>query len=93
MPIDVYRCAHCGREVLVRSPEPLTAAEIDRRIEEETRPNATGPRGSQPLGTRLRDDIWQAVSERRIPIPRYELPEQCPACGRQATLIEARTLG
>ena len=53
---------------------------------------ATGPRGSLSPHFRLRDDIWIGVSLTRPEVPRRELPEHCPACGRAQTLDEARSL-
>ncbi|MEX2229747.1 MAG: hypothetical protein WEB13_08940 [Dehalococcoidia bacterium] len=91
MPVLVYRCAHCGREVLVRHAGPLTEAEIARRREEEMRPPARGRRGTMGFSERLRDDIWVGISESRELIPREALPTHCPACGRPS-LAEARTL-
>lgn len=91
MPVDVYRCSHCGREVLVRAPGPLSAQEIRRRIAEEMRPNANSQRGQRDLSTRLRDYIWEGVSADRELVPRAEPPEHCPAC-RRRTLEMARTL-
>lgn len=91
MPVDVYRCSHCGREVLVRTPGPLSPQEIRRRIDEEMRPNANGARGQRDLSTRLRDYIWEGVSADREMVPRAEPPEHCPAC-RRSTLKMARTL-
>ncbi len=92
MPVHVYRCSHCGREVLVREPGPMTRAEAARRVEEELRAAATGPHGSLSPHFRLRDDIWVGVSLTRPEVPRRELPEHCPACGRAETLNEARSL-
>lgn len=86
MPTNVYRCSHCGREVLVREAGPMTPAEIARRIEEERRPAASGLPGQPAATFRLRDDIWLSVSAERAEIPREELPERCPACGREETL-------
>lgn len=86
MPVDVYRCAHCGREVLVRNPGPMTPAEIARRIEEERRPAARGLPGQPASNLRLRDDIWLFVSSERTEVPREEVPEHCPACHRIDTL-------
>ena len=96
MPTDVYRCRHCGREVLVRSLRPMSEAEVARRIEEEMRPAAPGRPASPPGNIRLRDDIWVALSTMRdevAEIPRGALPERCPACGRGATFSEPRELG
>ncbi len=86
MPTHVYRCAHCGREVLVKEAGPLTPAEIARRIEEERRPAAGGLPGQPAATFRLRDDIWLSVSGERADIPREELPDRCPACGQDGTL-------
>ena len=92
MAVSVYRCSHCGREVLVRAPGPLTRSEVARRVEEELRAAAAGPRGRLSPQFRLRDDIWVGVSATRTEVPRPELPECCPACGRAGTMGEARTL-
>ena len=62
MPVQVYRCSHCGREVLVRAPGPLSDAEIRRRIEEERRPLARGRQGQRDFTTRLRDYNWEGLS-------------------------------
>ncbi|MEZ4554284.1 MAG: hypothetical protein AB7L91_14700 [Dehalococcoidia bacterium] len=86
MSVDVYRCGHCGREVLVRNLEPMSPAEIARRIEEERRPGARGLPGQPSANLRLRDDIWLFVSSERTEVPREELPDQCPACNRPDTL-------
>lgn len=91
MAVLVYRCAHCGREVLVRHPGPMSEEEIARRVAEEMRPAAPGPRAPSDFASRLRDDIWVGVSGTREIVPRDELPDRCPACGRDA-LEEARTL-
>jgi hypothetical protein len=91
VPVQVYRCANCGREVLVRRPGPLSEAEIARRIEEEHRPAARGRGGSVPFSERARDDIWAGISALRDAIPRDALPDRCPACQRDA-LVEARTV-
>ncbi|MEE8337170.1 MAG: hypothetical protein V3R95_03845 [Dehalococcoidia bacterium] len=91
MPVDVYRCSHCGREVLVRSREPMSPQEIRRRIDEEMRPNARGLRGQRDMSTRLRDYIWEGVSGSREMVPRAEPPSACPSCHR-STLEMARTL-
>ena len=91
MQVQVYRCSHCGREVLVRSPRPLTESEVRRRIEEEMRPAARGPRGQRDLSTRMRDDIWESVSGMREIVPRDQLPERCPTC-RRRTLEPERTV-
>ena len=92
MAISVYRCSHCGREVLVRPPGPLSRLEAARRVEEELRAAARGPRGRLSPHFRLRDDIWLGVSAMRGDVPRRELPECCPACGRPGTLAESRTI-
>ena len=92
MPIDVYRCTHCGREVLVRASRPLTDREIRRRIEDEMQPAARGTRGERDFSTRLRDYIWQGLSDTREMVPRDELPERCPACCRPTTLEVSRTI-
>ena len=92
MPVQVYRCSRGGREVLVRRPGPLSRSEVARRVEEELRPAATGPRGRLGASMRLRDDIWVGVSATRTEVPRPELPECCPACGRAGTLGQARAL-
>ncbi len=91
MAVQVYRCSHCGREVLVRRPGPLSAEEIARRVEEEHRPAARGRSGAIPFSERARDDIWIGVSGLRDIVPREELPERCPACRRE-TLVEDRVL-
>jgi hypothetical protein len=80
--IEVFRCTHCGREVLVRHDAPLSEAEIARRMQEEFEPAKPGPSGRPDFGSRLRDDIWVGVSGTREPVPRDELPERCPACRR-----------
>lgn len=91
MAVNVYRCTHCGREVLVRSVSELTDAEIARRIEEERRPVAPGDSGVPDRSLRLRDDIWVGVSGTRDMVPRDDLPERCPAC-RRPTLEAHRVL-
>lgn len=83
MAVEVYRCTHCGREVLVHLSRPLTEAEIQRRIEEEMRPAATGPRGSASFSDRMRDHIWLGISDTREIIPRDQAPDRCPACSRE----------
>ena len=92
MPILVYRCSHCRREVLVRSAAPMSPAEAARRVEEELRAAASGPRGRIASTFQLRDDIWLGVSQMRGDVPRAEVPECCPACGRIETLTEHRAL-
>lgn len=91
MTVQVYRCSHCGREVLVRDGAGISTAEIARRIEEEMRPRAVGRPGRTDASTRLRDDIWTGISDTREPIPRDALPSACPACGK-ATLAEDRAV-
>ena len=92
MPIDVYRCSHCGREVLVRSLEPMSDHEIRRRIKEEMQPVANGLSGQRDFGTRMRDYIWEGLSGTHEMVPRAEPPEHCPACRRSTTLKIQRTL-
>ena len=93
MPIDVYRCSNCRREVLVRSHEPMSPAEAQRRVDEELRAAARGPRGRIASSFQLRDDIWLGLSQLLGgDVPRPELPEDCPACGRHGTLTESRTI-
>ena len=42
---------------------------------------------------RLRDDIWVAVSGmREDDIPRNDVPDECPACGRRDALEQSRML-
>jgi DNA-directed RNA polymerase subunit RPC12/RpoP len=89
--VDVYRCTHCGREVLVRRAGELSEAEIARLLEEERRPAARGERAVPDRSLRLRDDIWVGVSGTREMVPRDDLPEHCPAC-RRPTLREHRVL-
>jgi len=91
MAVQVYRCSHCGREVLVRIVAPLTEAEVARRREEEMRPPARGPQGPSSLGDRLRDYIWLGLSDLGEIVPRDEVPPECPAC-RRATLEVARVI-
>lgn len=93
MPIDVYRCSSCRREVLVRSSLPMSAAEAQRRVDEELRAATRGPRGRMAASFQLRDDIWLGLSQLLGgDVPRSELPEDCPACGRSGTLTESRTI-
>ena len=97
MPVLVFRCSHCRREVLVRAlnaegEAPLSEAEIARRIEEEMRATPRGPFARPDMAMRLRDDIWVAIAGTRDYVPRHELPDRCPACLRAGTLIEARPL-
>lgn len=93
MPVVVYRCSHCHREVLVRRPGPMSDAEIQRRIDEEMRPWARGRTGRLDLSSRMRDDIWVAVSGMRdSDVPRTHVPEECPACHRPNALVESRVL-
>ena len=82
MPIEVFRCNVCGREVLVRHDAPMSEAEIARRVKEEFEPAKPGPKGRADFSSRLRDDIWVGVSGSREPVPRDELPEACPACAQ-----------
>lgn len=85
MAIQVYRCTRCGREVLVRIVAPLTEEQVRRRIEEEMRPDASGPPADRRLTDRLRDDIWLGVSGgRETSIPREEAPDRCPTCGQES---------
>ena len=92
MAIQVFRCARCGREVLVRVIAPLTPEQVRRRIEEEMRPEQPGPPGARGMADRLRDDIWMGVSgKRETSVPREEVPERCPACSQPALLLD-RTL-
>ena len=92
MPVLVYRCSHCRREVLVRGTGPMSPAEVQRRIDEELRAAATGPRGHMSAQFRLRDDIWVGVSGTRGDVPRAQVPERCPACSREDTLTEERCI-
>jgi ribosomal protein L37AE/L43A len=91
MAVQVYRCSHCGREVLVRVAAPMTEAEVARRREEEMRPAAPGPLGVNSQSDRLRDYIWLGLSDRGEMVPREEVPPECPACHR-ATLEVARVI-
>ncbi len=71
----------------------MSAAEAQRRVEEELRAATRGPRGRIASSFQLRDDIWLGLSQLRGgDVPRPELPEDCPACGRQGTLTESRTI-
>ena len=88
MAIQVYRCTHCGREVLVRIVAPLTAEQVRRRIEEEMTPDSPGPRVQRGMADRLRDDIWVGVSDSRTPIPREAAPDRCPSCGRASLAVD-----
>lgn len=96
MPVEVFRCGACGREVLVRRPGAngslLSDAEIRRMIEEETRPRAHGPGGASSLDLRLRDDIWVGISGLGAHVPRPTVPDACPACRRVGTLVHDRPL-
>ena len=93
MPVQVYRCSHCHRGVLVRQPGPMSDAEIRRRIAEEMRPWARGRNSRVDASMRLRDDIWVAVSGmREDDIPRNDVPDECPACGRRDALEQSRML-
>lgn len=91
MAVQVYRCSHCGREVLVRIVAPMTEAEIARRREEEMRPAALGPPAPNSWSDRLRDHIWLGLSGLGEMVPRDAVPEECPAC-RRATLEVARVI-
>ena len=91
MAVQVYRCSHCGREVLVRIVAPMTEAEAARRREEEMRPAARGPQGPGSQNDRLRDHIWLGLSDIGEVVPREEVPTECPAC-RRATLAVARVI-
>lgn len=91
MALQVYRCSHCGREVLVRIVAPLTEAEIRRRVAEEMQPETTGPPARPPFSDRLREDIWTGISTGRTHVPREEAPESCPACGR-AGMVAAQVV-
>ncbi len=93
MPVQVYRCSHCHREVLVRAPGPMSDAEVQRRIEEELRPWSRGPTGRLDLSSRLRDDIWVGLSAMGdADIPRNGVPTSCPGCNRDGTLAESRVI-
>ncbi len=91
MAVQVYRCSHCGREVLVRIVAPMTEAEAARRREEEMRPAVSGPQGPNSWSDRLRDYIWLGLSGLGEMVPREEVPAKCPAC-RRATLAVARVI-
>ncbi len=91
MAVQVYRCSHCGREVLVRIVAPLSEEEVSRRLAEELRPEASGP-PHRPTGVeRMRDDIWVGISGMREHVPRETLPDGCPACGRDS-LVSTRVI-
>jgi len=96
--VEVYRCLRCGREVLVRriprpGEPPLSERELRRRIEEELRPAARGRFGRTDPASRLRDDIWIAISDgRATPIPRDELPTSCPGCSAPDAFAVSRVL-
>ena len=98
MAVEVYRCERCGREVLVRripapGEPPLSDAELRRRLEEELRPRARGRAGRTDPASRLRDDIWVAISDgRATPIPRDELPPDCPACSARDAFAVSRVI-
>ena len=87
MSLQVFRCSHCGREVLVRMPGPLSKDEVRRRIREEMQPDAAGPPARAPWQDRLREDIWVGVSGTRTHIPREAPPESCPSCGRPSLAL------
>jgi predicted RNA-binding Zn-ribbon protein involved in translation (DUF1610 family) len=89
--VQVYRCSHCGREVLVRLVAPLTQEEIQRRISEEMRPETPGSQARPQWQERLKDDIWVGVSGSRTHVPREAVPAVCPACGRDSLGL-ARTV-
>lgn len=91
MAVQVYRCSHCGREVLVRLAVPLTEESIRRRIAEEMHPETPGEPAQPRVPDRLRDDIWVSLSGGRTHVPRNDLPAACPACGRDSLAL-ARTL-
>ena len=77
----------------MRSTEPMSPAEAQRRVDEELRAATRGPRGRIASSFQLRDDIWLGLSQLRGgDVPRPELPEDCPACGRHGTLTESRTI-
>lgn len=84
MAIQVFRCSHCGREVLVRLAQPLTEDEVRRRIQEEMHPETPGPPARPQWQDRLREDIWVGIAGGRTHIPREQPPEHCPSCGRDA---------
>ncbi|MCK9485758.1 MAG: hypothetical protein M0R73_03515 [Dehalococcoidia bacterium] len=88
MALQVFRCSHCGREVLVRAAGPLSEHEVRRRIREEMQPDAAGPPARPQWPDRLRDDIWVGVSGHRTHIPRASAPDDCPSCGRPALTLD-----
>lgn len=92
MPVQIYRCSHCRREVLVRWPGPMSDTEVRRRIAEEMRPWERGRKSRVDASMRLRDDIWVALSGMRDDIPRHVVPDECPACGRRDALERSRML-
>jgi hypothetical protein len=85
--VQVYRCSHCGREVLVRIVAPLSAEEVSRRLAEEMRPDTVGPPHRAAGVDRLRDDIWIGVTNSRESVPRETPPDRCPACGRDSLAV------
>ncbi len=98
MAVEVYRCGRCGREVLVRripapGEPPLSEREILSRLEEEFRPRARGRSGRTDPASRLRDDIWVAISDgRATEIPRDEIPTDCPACSARNAFAVSRVI-
>ncbi len=90
MAVQVYRCSHCGREVLVRVAAPMSADEIARRIDEEMRPTASGRAAPNVWSDRMRDHIWLGITERGDAVPREETPASCPSCRRAMTLHATR---
>ncbi|MEX1022524.1 MAG: hypothetical protein WD058_05195 [Dehalococcoidia bacterium] len=88
MAIQVHRCSHCGREVLVRIAGPLSAEQVRRRVAEEMRPEAPGRPARPAWSDRLRDDIWTGISGARTPVPRDEPPTECPSCGRPTLTLD-----